>query len=152
MLDLHLYGARAANGVIIITTKKGSGKLTVSYNGYYGSQVVPQGNVYDILSPQENAELRWLAKENTNPGEPIVDRQYGSGAQPSLPYYILPGEASQDAVDESNYSLDPFYTESGAVNDFNQIMRANQQGTNWFQEIFETAPIMNHDVSVSQGG
>lgn len=147
-----IYGARAANGVIIISTKKGSGKLTVSYNGYYGSQVVPQGNVYDILSPQEHADLRWLAFENTNPGDPITDRQYGSGAQPTLPYYISPGGANQGDVDESTYFVDPFYTDSGAVNGFNQIMRANQQGTNWFQEIFDTAPIMNHDISVSQGG
>ena len=147
-----IYGARDANGVIIINTKKGYGDLKVNYNGYYGTQMVPKGNVYDILSPQEHADLRWAAMENTNPGEPIVDRQYGSGAQPTLPYYILPGGASQGEVDESTYFVDPFYTESGAVNGFNQIIRANQQGTNWFQEIFNNAPIMNHDVSVSQGG
>ncbi|PRX43238.1 SusC/RagA family TonB-linked outer membrane protein [Salegentibacter salegens] len=147
-----IYGARAANGVIIITTKKGSGDLKVNYNGYYGTQMVPKGNVYDILSPQGHADIRWAAMENTNPGEPITDRQYGSGAQPTLPYYILPGGASQGEVDESNYFVDPNYTESGAVNGFNQIIRANQQGTNWFQEIFNDAPIMNHDISVSQGG
>ena len=34
-----IYGARAANGVIIVTTKKGkSGKISVNYNGYYGTQ------------------------------------------------------------------------------------------------------------------
>ncbi|WP_160714031.1 TonB-dependent receptor [Chitinophaga solisilvae] len=33
-----IYGARAAAGVILVTTKKGkSGKLSVSYNGYYGT-------------------------------------------------------------------------------------------------------------------
>lgn len=31
-----IYGARAANGVILITTKKGKEGVTVSYNGYYG--------------------------------------------------------------------------------------------------------------------
>ncbi|MGM1054734.1 MAG: SusC/RagA family TonB-linked outer membrane protein [Bacteroidota bacterium] len=147
-----IYGARAANGVIIITTKKGTGELSVNYNGYYGSQRVPQGNVYDILSPQEHADLRWRAMQNTNPGEQITDRQYGSGAQPTLPYYILPAGASQGEVDESLYYVDPYYTDSGAVGSFNQIIRANQEGTNWFQEIFNPAPIMNHDFSVSQGG
>jgi TonB-linked SusC/RagA family outer membrane protein len=147
-----IYGARAANGVIIITTKKGTGDLEVNYSGYYGTQMVPEGNVYDILSPQEHADLRWAAMENTNPGEPITDRQYGSGAEPTLPYYILPGGASEGEVDESTYYVDPYYTESGAVNGFNQIIRANQQGTNWFQEIFSNAPIMNHNISVSQGG
>lgn len=34
-----IYGSRAANGVVLITTKKGeSGKATVTYNGYYGVQ------------------------------------------------------------------------------------------------------------------
>jgi TonB-dependent starch-binding outer membrane protein SusC len=33
-----IYGTRAATGVILVTTKKGSaGKLTVSYNGFYGN-------------------------------------------------------------------------------------------------------------------
>ncbi len=32
-----IYGSRSANGVVVITTKKGtSGKQTVSYNGYLG--------------------------------------------------------------------------------------------------------------------
>lgn len=35
-----LYGARAANGVILITTKRGkAGKLDVQYNAYYGTQI-----------------------------------------------------------------------------------------------------------------
>lgn len=147
-----IYGARAANGVIIITTRSGKGELKVTYNGYYGTQTVPKGNVYDIASPQEHAELRWMAMQNSNPGEPISDRQYGSGDQPVLPYYILPGGAAQGEVDEAAYYVDPYYTESGAVSGFNQIIRANQEGTNWFQEIFNSAPIMNHDFSVSQGG
>lgn len=41
-----IYGARAANGVILITTKRGkAGRVTVSYDGYYGIQrpsVIPQ--------------------------------------------------------------------------------------------------------------
>ncbi|GGH30238.1 TonB-dependent receptor [Sphingobacterium alkalisoli] len=36
-----IYGSRAANGVILVTTKKGSGdKFSVTYNGYLGSQGV----------------------------------------------------------------------------------------------------------------
>ena len=33
-----IYGVRGSNGVILITTKKGSGETTVTYNGYYGIQ------------------------------------------------------------------------------------------------------------------
>lgn len=39
-----IYGVRGANGVVVITTKKGSnaGKLAVGYKGYYGVQHVPK--------------------------------------------------------------------------------------------------------------
>lgn len=44
--SLAIYGARGANGVILVTTKKGRvGELTVEYSGYYGTQnptVVPE--------------------------------------------------------------------------------------------------------------
>ncbi|MCM4155751.1 TonB-dependent receptor [Gramella sp. AN32] len=33
-----IYGVRGANGVILVTTKKGSGETTFSYSGYYGIQ------------------------------------------------------------------------------------------------------------------
>lgn len=38
-----LYGSRAAQGVVIITTKKGkAGQVRVNYNGYYGGQKIAQ--------------------------------------------------------------------------------------------------------------
>ena len=38
-----IYGARAANGVVLITTKRGeNGKSKVSYNGYYALQTLPK--------------------------------------------------------------------------------------------------------------
>lgn len=41
-----IYGARATGGVILITTKRGSaGKVTVSYNGTYGLQRQPYGDL-----------------------------------------------------------------------------------------------------------
>ncbi|MEK6481720.1 TonB-dependent receptor [Catalinimonas sp. 4WD22] len=51
-----IYGARAANGVVLITTKRGStGQPTLSYNGYYGLQV-PTTNLPRPLNAQEFAE------------------------------------------------------------------------------------------------
>ncbi|HLP37685.1 TonB-dependent receptor [Lacibacter sp.] len=47
-----IYGSRGSNGVVLITTKKGaSGKLKVSYNGYYGVQNVSRR--LDLLSGDE---------------------------------------------------------------------------------------------------
>ncbi len=51
-----IYGARAANGVVLITTKRGtSGQPTLTYNGYYGLQV-PTTNLPRPLNAQEFAE------------------------------------------------------------------------------------------------
>ena len=47
-----IYGARGANGVVIITTKGGRrGKSTISYNGYVGFQKVP--HELSVMSPYE---------------------------------------------------------------------------------------------------
>ena len=46
-----IYGVRGANGVIIVTTKKGAGRPTISYNGLVGSSV--QSKYYDLLNASE---------------------------------------------------------------------------------------------------
>lgn len=46
-----IYGARAANGVIIITTKRGGKKLSVDYNFQYGSGQIM--NKLDIMNAQQ---------------------------------------------------------------------------------------------------
>lgn len=144
-----IYGSRAANGVIIITTKKGKGKVNVNYAGYAGVQTVQKGNPWNILSPQEMAELKFMALRNTNPNAPINDDQYGSGPDPVLPNYIAPVGAN--TVDESLYNVNPFYSDPSELNSFYRIVKANKEGTNWFQEIFNPASIQSHDIAVSGG-
>src|SRR5690554_30509 len=144
-----IYGSRAANGVIIITTKKGKGKVSVNYSGYAGVQTVQKGNPWNILSPQEMAELKFTALRNTNPGEAINDDQYGNGQSPVLPNYIAPVGAN--TVDESLYNLNPFYSDPSELNNFYRIVRSEEEGTNWFQEIFNPASIQSHDIAVSGG-
>ncbi|MDR1337357.1 MAG: TonB-dependent receptor [Tannerella sp.] len=49
-----IYGARGANGVIIITTKGGeTGKVTVNYNAYYGMKKIAK--TMDVLDPYDYA-------------------------------------------------------------------------------------------------
>jgi len=53
-----IYGSRGANGVIIITTKKGkSGKATVTYDGYYRVQNLRKK--IDIVNASEFATLKY---------------------------------------------------------------------------------------------
>ena len=54
-----IYGARASNGVILITTKRGfntKNKIIVSYNSYYSIQNVDPH--FEIFSPEEFFQLR----------------------------------------------------------------------------------------------
>lgn len=49
-----IYGARAANGVILITTKKPiAGKTIVTYSGFVQFKNLPKDRKYDVLSPYE---------------------------------------------------------------------------------------------------
>jgi TonB-linked SusC/RagA family outer membrane protein len=58
-----IYGARAANGVIIITTKKGSeGPLKVNFSAKYGIQKLPKR--WDLTNNEEFAELNRTAYQN----------------------------------------------------------------------------------------
>src|SRR5699024_5793714 len=149
-----IYGSRASNGVVIITTKEGRGEVEVTYDGHFGYQVPPSGNVWNTLNPQEMAEAHWSAMKNSGLSQGDKDWghvQYGDGAEPQLPYYIDPAGAAKDEVDESRYYVDPNYTNSSDLNDFVYIMRANKEGTDWFDEIYDPAGQMKHNISVSGG-
>lgn len=73
-----IYGVRAANGVVLITTKKGkSGQAVVSYNGFVGYQKVT--NPIKMANANEYATM--VNELSTiNGGKPILDpAQYGQG-------------------------------------------------------------------------
>lgn len=144
-----IYGARAATGVIIVTTKKGrQGAARVSYNSYYGTQDPGKGFT-NLLNPTEMAQVTWNAYNNA--GQTPPNNQFGSGSKPVLPDYILAGASGglfegNPAVDPAKYKLD-----LDNVGGSYLIMRANKEGTNWYDEITDHAPIMNHNISVSGG-
>lgn len=62
-----IYGARASNGVILITTKRGKiGKTSVSYNGFSGVQTINRN--FDIYSGDEFVQLKREAFRTNNGG------------------------------------------------------------------------------------
>jgi TonB-linked SusC/RagA family outer membrane protein len=150
-----IYGARAAGGVIVYTTKKGKkdGSFNVSYDGVFG--VVTPGRVDNILSPQEEADWTWQAQRNTawQLGEdPTFDHpQYGTGPNPILPDYINVGGRSGvvGSVDleaeRANYNIDP------AKGPIYQVVRANKAGTNWWDELTSPALLNRHTLGFSGG-
>lgn len=78
-----IYGARAANGVIIITTKRGSksGKMSVNYNTYLGTQA--PSRKLDLLNATQFATLYNEAQLTATPNIPAPrfpnPSQYGVG-------------------------------------------------------------------------
>ena len=76
-----IYGARASNGVIVITTKNGpSSGVKVNYNMFAGTQFAGNGPT-NLLNTQEYADLQWLVYRNdgTNERHPI----YGQSTNPT---------------------------------------------------------------------
>jgi TonB-linked SusC/RagA family outer membrane protein len=70
-----IYGARGANGVVIIATKSGfEGKAKVSYNMYFGLKKVT--DYLDVLDPYEYVYWQWEAQQQTGTGN--FPRYYGS--------------------------------------------------------------------------
>ena len=67
-----IYGARGANGVILVTTKQGkTGKITVTYDGFYGVQNVQK--MPEFLNAQQYMDIQ--DQVNFNMGVPLVDWQ-----------------------------------------------------------------------------
>lgn len=146
-----IYGARASNGVIVITTKRGEGKVKVQYDAYYGRQYPKSGNVWNLLDPMEMATLKWAAYKNS--GLPTTGILYGKGAKPVLPDYIQPEGAMEGSpgTAPSDYFVDPDYT-GDEYFDFHRITKANKKGTDWYHAVFKPAPITSHNLNISGGG
>ena len=146
-----IYGARAANGVIIVTTKKGKlGAPKVTFDARFGVQRAM--NQLDLLNTQELGELLFTAARNdyidvngSDAGFAFNHGQYGPDPNASnfIPDYIFPSRAFEGdaSVNPSLYSLDPFYG----------ITKANKEGTDWYDEIFTTAPIQEYNLGISGG-
>ena len=80
-----IYGSRASNGVIVITTKKGqSSGIQVNFNMYAGTQSAGKTPSY-IPTSQEMADIQWLVYDNDGITEdhPIYGPSSGSPTLPS---------------------------------------------------------------------
>lgn len=78
-----LYGSRAANGVVLITTKMGkSGQTNIGVNAFYGVQEVPQKGRPQMMNGQEFAQFKKESYEDLGLAVPSAFQnpsQYGKG-------------------------------------------------------------------------
>ncbi len=143
-----IYGARAAQGVIIITTKKGkSGAMQVSYDGYVGAAYIPKSTFPDLLDTREYIQyLKVTEPGTTHPLFGDIDA-VSLDNYPAM-YVVSPGlksgfAASAPEVDPSLYTIE----------DYGNIYQINRTspGTNWFDEATQTGVIQNHQLTASGG-
>ena len=146
-----IYGVRGANGVIVITTRRGRpGESTVNFESYFGYQL-PLQKGYDVLNPQEQANATWQAYANS--GQPPTHPQYSSDPNTSLPIlpdYVLAG--NRGGLFEGDSAVDPgLYNINPALGPIYQIVKANKSGTDWFHYAYKPAFSQNYTVTASGG-
>jgi len=80
-----IYGSRASNGVMVITTRRGDEGFKVTYNMSMGMQLPGKGTKNDVLNTEEHADLQWLVYDNDGTVE--VHPLYGpsTNSSPTLP-------------------------------------------------------------------
>ena len=126
-----IYGSRAANGVIIITTKKGKdGKVKVNFDGSLATSFYT--NKIETMNASEWGRAYWQASVN-------------DGLNPSnnnLGYNFDWGYDKMGNPVLNNMTMNMFLDENASV-------RAGD--TDWFDEITRTGVVQNYNVSVSNG-
>lgn len=125
-----IYGVKAANGVIVITTKKGSKDGRV-YINYAGNASVSSKVTYDKMNLMNSQERIDVSREIYNEGLLVGSDLQPVGYQAVLKEY-LDGKISADLFNE-------------------QIKRLETVNTDWFDLLFRNAVSHNHSVGVSGG-
>ena len=123
-----IYGARAANGVVLITTKQGKTdeKPTITYDAYYGWQ-----NLYRTANTLNAQQYLMIVNEGMVNGG-------------SLPYNITKLATSLNGND--NGAQVPLVPNAAA------ILNGTNKGTNWMKAITNSnAPVQSHAFNVVGG-
>lgn len=149
-----IYGARAANGVIVYTTKQGTrGKkgLNISYNGMYGATDPNVAGAPKMLTPQEQADWTHVAYRNNAAANGTAvaysHPQYGSSAQAVLPTYLHANGAN--GVNSADISAISAARAASPETVF--LIKTNKAGTDWYDEITRLGATQRHSLGISGG-
>lgn len=131
-----LYGSRAANGVVIITTKSGNNnELKVTASAQSG--FVTRGRqLYDQVSPGQYYELMWEALRNTS----------AAGGDPQ---FATDNIYSQLGYNPFNVPNDQIVGIDGRLNPNAQLI---YDSLDWFDVLERTGTRTNYNVNLSAGG
>ncbi|MEZ3532046.1 MAG: TonB-dependent receptor [Muribaculaceae bacterium] len=139
-----IYGSRAANGVIIITTKKGknSGKVNVSFSANFTTQFYSSQSKMKLLNTPEYAKAMAQAALNDGLDPVAYASSYGlnlnaASGYPISVYNIATGQYQ-------DYTVNGYY--DGYINNKRTMLMSN---TDWLDEISRTGFSQHYDASVS---
>lgn len=147
-----IYGSRASNGVVIITTKRGkAGKARVDLDYYTGVQSVWKKP--EILNGEQQTRLfleaaanRYPANANGNyPTDPSLGNLVFRSNADLAAYIYGPGNASVTNGIAS-------YVDAGPIRPLSQFQDpTTAPTTDWSKEVLRTAPISNYGLTFSGG-
>ena len=144
-----IYGSRAANGVIIITTKSGKkneGKIKIDFNAALTANFYNGQSKMKLMNSREYATA--MAQAALNDGiDPVAYAfNYGLNLNAANGFGI---QAYNPATGQYNT-----YTVAGAYGN-GEFINANEKmrlsDTDWLSEISRTAITQNYDLSISNG-
>lgn len=137
-----LYGARAKDGVIVITTKRGKvGAPIISYTGNFSTYLKPSYDNYNIMNSADQMSVyaEMERKELLNHG---AVSQAASGGVFKKMYDLI---STYDA-ETGEFGLKNTYEDRW--NFLNRYARAN---TDWFDELFRNSFVQEHSLGISGG-
>ncbi|WP_138477328.1 SusC/RagA family TonB-linked outer membrane protein [Dyadobacter bucti] len=134
-----LYGARAMNGVIVITTKKGkSGKPVISYSGNFSSQLKPSYRNFNIMNSAQQMSVLGELERKGHLNSNILD-------QPDFGVY---GKYYNSLFGDSQGEFPVINTPEAKKN---YLLRYAKANTDWFDVLFKQNFIQEHSLSISFG-
>ncbi len=141
-----IYGSRASNGVILIeTNKKGIAGPPQTTLRVRTGVATPVKGYDDFLITDALAYGQVVKQAALNAGTPVPTNIYGDPNNQSVPQFIFAQDASSDVfgrptgVDLANYSYP------------NGLIMPGSAGTNWWKQIFGSAPVGDYNLDVSGG-
>mgnify|MGYP003178249639 FL=1 len=132
-----LYGSRAANGVILITTKQGKkGQAKVSFKAQMSSSKLPSGG-YNLMNASEHYALYYGGFYNNNIAKGMSSEEASAAANKS----------TQSMYGRNPYNVANPLDASGDLTSGAQLMI----DTDWLDEVFRTGMSQEYDISVNGG-
>lgn len=137
-----LYGARAMNGVVVITTKSGSaGRTSVSYSGEFTLRERPRYSDYNVLNSAEQMDI---FMEMYQKG--WLNYSYTSRTSNAGEFYVMSKLINQWDPETQTFGMP---NTLDARMDF--LEAAGKRNTDWFGLLFRPSIQQNHAISVSGG-